>query len=155
MKNYGVDGELRSVPVQAGGEDTGRGGTSLLDLKDGAVVIASITFVHQHSNLSVMMAAALLAKNAVERGLTVKPWVKTSMAPGSKVVTGYYEAAGLWPYLDKLGFNLVGYGCATCIGNSGPLPAYVSSAIQAETCRWLRCSLATATSRAASTPTSR
>ena len=132
VKNYGVDGELRSVPVQAGGEDTGRGGTSLFDLKDGAVVIASITSCTNTSNPSVMMAAALLAKNAVERGLTVKPWVKTSMAPGSKVVTGYYEAAGLWPYLDKLGFNLVGYGCATCIGNSGPLPAYVSSAIQAE-----------------------
>ena len=132
MKNYGVDGELRSVPVQAGGEDTGRGGTSAFDLKDGAVVIASITSCTNTSNPSVMMAAALLAKNAVERGLTVKPWVKTSMAPGSKVVTGYYEAAGLWPYLDKLGFNLVGYGCATCIGNSGPLPAYVSSAIQAE-----------------------
>jgi aconitate hydratase len=77
-----------------------------------------------------MMAAAMLAKNAVERGLTVKPWVKTSMAPGSKVVTGYYENAGLWPYLDKLGFNLVGYGCATCIGNSGPLPAEVSAAVQ-------------------------
>ena len=132
VKNYGVDGELRSVPVQAGGEDTGRGGTSLFDLKDGAVVIASITSCTNTSNPSVMMAAALLAKNAVERGLTVKPWVKTSMAPGSKVVTGYYEAAGLWPYLDKLGFNLVGYGCATCIGNSGPLPEYVSSAIQAE-----------------------
>ncbi|GAA4403832.1 aconitate hydratase AcnA [Ornithinibacter aureus] len=132
VKNYGVDGELRSVPVQAGGEDTGRGGTSSFDLKDGAVVIASITSCTNTSNPSVMMAAALLAKNAVERGLTVKPWVKTSMAPGSKVVTGYYEAAGLWPYLDKLGFNLVGYGCATCIGNSGPLPAYVSSAIQAE-----------------------
>ena len=132
VKNYGVDGELRSVPVQAGGEDTGRGGTSAFDLKDGAVVIASITSCTNTSNPSVMMAAALLAKNAVERGLTVKPWVKTSMAPGSKVVTGYYEAAGLWPYLDKLGFNLVGYGCATCIGNSGPLPAYVSSAIQAE-----------------------
>ena len=90
VKNYGVDGELRSVPVQAGGEDTGRGGTSAFDLKDGAVVIASITSCTNTSNPSVMMAAALLAKNAVERGLTVKPWVKTSLAPGSKVVTGYY-----------------------------------------------------------------
>ena len=77
-----------------------------------------------------MMAAAMLAKNAVEKGLSVKPWVKTSMAPGSKVVTGYYEKAGLWPYLDKLGYNLVGYGCATCIGNSGPLPEEVSAAVQ-------------------------
>ncbi|HSO63577.1 MAG TPA: aconitate hydratase AcnA [Ornithinibacter sp.] len=131
VKNYGVDGDLRSVPVQAAGADTGSGSTAAFDLKDGAVVIASITSCTNTSNPSVMMAAALLAKNAVERGLTVKPWVKTSMAPGSKVVTGYYEAAGLWPYLDKLGFNLVGYGCATCIGNSGPLPAEVSAAVQA------------------------
>ncbi|HSF97309.1 MAG TPA: aconitate hydratase AcnA, partial [Ornithinibacter sp.] len=131
VKNYGVDGDLRSVPVQAEGADTGSGSTAAYDLKDGAVVIASITSCTNTSNPSVMMAAALLAKNAVERGLAVKPWVKTSMAPGSKVVTGYYEAAGLWPYLDKLGFNLVGYGCATCIGNSGPLAAEVSAAVQA------------------------
>ncbi|MBK6887480.1 MAG: aconitate hydratase AcnA [Tetrasphaera sp.] len=129
-KNYGVDGDLRSVPVQALDADTGPAETAAYDLRDGAVVIASITSCTNTSNPSVMMAAALLAKNAVERGLTVKPWVKTSMAPGSKVVTGYYEAAGLWPYLDKLGFNLVGYGCATCIGNSGPLPEEVSAAIQ-------------------------
>ena len=131
VKNYGVDGDLRSVPVQAEGADTGSGSTAAYDLKDGAVVIASITSCTNTSNPSVMMAAALLAKNAVERGLAVKPWVKTSMAPGSKVVTGYYEAAGLWPYLDKLGFNLVGYGCATCIGNSGPLASEVSAAVQA------------------------
>ncbi|HNQ07083.1 MAG TPA: aconitate hydratase AcnA [Tetrasphaera sp.] len=130
VKNYGVDGDLRSVPVQAAGADTGSGDTSAYVLKDGAVVIASITSCTNTSNPSVMMAAAMLAKNAVEKGLNVKPWVKTSMAPGSKVVTGYYEAAGLWPYLDKLGFNLVGYGCATCIGNSGPLAEEVSAAVQ-------------------------
>jgi aconitate hydratase len=130
VKNYGVDGDLRSVPVQALDADTGPAETAAYDLRDGAVVIASITSCTNTSNPSVMMAAAMLAKNAVEKGLAVKPWVKTSMAPGSKVVTGYYEAAGLWPYLDKLGFNLVGYGCATCIGNSGPLPEEVSAAIQ-------------------------
>jgi aconitate hydratase len=96
----------------------------------GAVVIASITSCTNTSNPSVMIAAALLAKNAVERGLTVKPWVKTSLAPGSKVVMDYYEKAGLVPYLEKLGFHLVGYGCTTCIGNSGPLPAEVSAAVQ-------------------------
>ena len=76
-----------------------------------------------------MLGAALLARNAVERGLTVKPWVKTSMAPGSKVVTNYYEKAGLWPYLEKLGYHLVGYGCTTCIGNSGPLSDEISAAV--------------------------
>ncbi|MFV0463275.1 MAG: aconitate hydratase AcnA [Nostocoides sp.] len=130
VKNYGVDGDLRSVPVAAGGDDAGDAQHGAYELTDGAVVIASITSCTNTSNPSVMMAAALLAKNAVEKGLSVKPWVKTSMAPGSKVVTGYYEAAGLWPYLDKLGYNLVGYGCATCIGNSGPLPAEVSAAVQ-------------------------
>src|SRR3712207_4056157 len=76
-----------------------------------------------------MIGAALLAKNAVERGLTTKPWVKTTLAPGSKVVMDYYERAGLTPYLEKLGFHLVGYGCTTCIGNSGPLPEPVSNAV--------------------------
>jgi aconitate hydratase len=95
----------------------------------GDVVIASITSCTNTSNPSVMMAAAMLAKNAVERGLTVAPWVKTSMAPGSKVVTGYYEKAGMWPYLEKLGFHLVGYGCTTCIGNSGPIIEEVSRAV--------------------------
>ncbi len=99
------------------------------DLRHGAVTIASITSCTNTSNPSVMMAAALLAKKAVELGLTAKPWVKTSMAPGSQVVTNYYEKAGLWPYLEKLGFHLVGYGCATCIGNSGPLDANISAAI--------------------------
>ncbi|OFT20849.1 aconitate hydratase AcnA [Dermabacter sp. HMSC08H10] len=95
----------------------------------GIVSIASITSCTNTSNPSVMMAAGLLAKNATERGLEVKPWVKTSMAPGSKVVTDYYEKAGLWPFLEKLGFHLVGYGCTTCIGNSGPLAPEISEAI--------------------------
>jgi len=99
------------------------------ELFHGAVAIASITSCTNTSNPSVMLAAALLAKNAVEKGLTAKPWVKTSMAPGSQVVTNYYEKAGLWPYLEKLGFHLVGYGCATCIGNSGPLDEKVSEAV--------------------------
>ncbi|WP_268531566.1 aconitate hydratase AcnA [Cellulomonas sp. CW35] len=100
------------------------------ELFHGAVAIASITSCTNTSNPSVMMAAALLAKNAVEKGLVAKPWVKTSMAPGSQVVTNYYEKAGLWPYLEKLGFHLVGYGCATCIGNSGPLDEKVSAVVQ-------------------------
>jgi aconitate hydratase len=95
----------------------------------GAVAIASITSCTNTSNPSVMMAAALVAKKAVEKGLSAKPWVKTSMAPGSQVVTNYYEKAGMWPYLEKLGFHLVGYGCATCIGNSGPLDENVSAAV--------------------------
>ena len=98
-------------------------------LDHGAVVIAAITSCTNTSNPSVMVAAALLAKNAVERGLNRKPWVKTTLAPGSKVVMDYYDRAGLTPYLDKLGFNLVGYGCTTCIGNSGPLPDEISAAV--------------------------
>ncbi|MCZ4500839.1 MAG: acnA [Marmoricola sp.] len=103
-------------------------GTSF-NLENGAVTIASITSCTNTSNPSVMIGAALLAKKAVEKGLTRKPWVKTTLAPGSKVVSDYYEKAGLTPYLDKLGFNLVGYGCVTCIGNSGPLIPEVSQAI--------------------------
>lgn len=99
------------------------------ELFHGAVAIASITSCTNTSNPSVMMAAGLLAKKAVERGLVSKPWVKTSMAPGSQVVTNYYDKAGLWPYLEKLGFHLVGYGCATCIGNSGPLADEVSAVV--------------------------
>ena len=95
----------------------------------GHVVIAAITSCTNTSNPFVMIGAALLAKKAVERGLSRKPWVKTTLAPGSKVVMDYYERAGLLPYLDKLGFNLVGYGCTTCIGNSGPLPAEISAAV--------------------------
>ena len=98
--------------------------------EDGAVVIAAITSCTNTSNPGVLMTAGLLAKNAVEKGLTRKPWVKTSLAPGSKVVTDYLNAAGLTPYLDTLGFNLVGYGCTTCIGNSGPLDEDVEAAIK-------------------------
>jgi aconitate hydratase len=100
------------------------------ELDHGSVVVAAITSCTNTSNPSVMIAAGLLAKKAVERGLTRKPWVKTSLAPGSQVVTDYLERAGLTPYLDALGFNLVGYGCTTCIGNSGPLPDDVSQVVR-------------------------
>ncbi|GAC1302993.1 MAG: aconitate hydratase AcnA [Vulcanimicrobiaceae bacterium] len=108
-------------------ENEGGGGTAVASrpetkLSDGAVVIAAITSCTNTSNPAVMLGAGLVAKKAVERGLTRKPWVKTSLAPGSKVVTDYLEKSGLAPYLDRVGFNLVGYGCTTCIGNSGPLP---------------------------------
>jgi aconitate hydratase len=118
------DGTRASKPVEVTLED---GTTTTVD--HGAVVIAAITSCTNTSNPSVMIGAALLAKKAVERGLSRKPWVKTSLAPGSKVVMDYYERAGLLPYLDKLGFNLVGYGCTTCIGNSGPLLPEVSQAV--------------------------
>ncbi|HEX9971301.1 MAG TPA: aconitate hydratase AcnA, partial [bacterium] len=98
-------------------------------LKHGSVVIAAITSCTNTSNPSVMIAAGLLARNAVQAGLRTKPWVKTSLAPGSKVVTEYFNASGLTPYLDALGFHLVGYGCTTCIGNSGPLPEHISKTI--------------------------
>ncbi|SCF46779.1 aconitate hydratase [Micromonospora mirobrigensis] len=111
-------------PVQVHGSD---GVTYELD--HGAVVIAAITSCTNTSNPQVMIGAALLARNAVDKGLNRKPWVKTTLAPGSKVVMDYYERAGLTPYLEKLGFNLVGYGCTTCIGNSGPLPEEVSAAV--------------------------
>ncbi|HET6533089.1 MAG TPA: aconitate hydratase [Actinoplanes sp.] len=113
-----------SDPVRVTDED----GTEF-ELDHGAVVIAAITSCTNTSNPQVMIGAALLARNAVERGLNRKPWVKTTLAPGSKVVMDYYDRAGLTPYLDKLGFNLVGYGCTTCIGNSGPLPEAISAAI--------------------------
>ncbi|HEX5056421.1 MAG TPA: aconitate hydratase AcnA [Gammaproteobacteria bacterium] len=100
------------------------------ELRDGAVVIAAITSCTNTSNPSVIMAAGLLAKNAVARGVQVKPWVKTSLAPGSLVVTEYLKKAGLLSYLEQLGFNVVGYGCTTCIGNSGPLPDEISAVIQ-------------------------
>ena len=140
----------RSVPVEVALE----GGEQLSQLDHGHVVIAAITSCTNTSNPAVMIAAGLLAKNAVDRGLERKPWVKTSLAPGSRVVMDYYERAGLVPYLEKLGYNLVGYGCTTCIGNSGPAggrdqrrdrrarPRGVLGAVRA-----------TATSRAASTPT--
>ncbi len=98
-------------------------------LDHGAVAIAAITSCTNTSNPEVMLGAALLARNAVEKGLASKPWVKTTMAPGSQVVSDYYDKAGLWPYLEKLGFYLVGYGCTTCIGNSGPLSDEISTAI--------------------------
>jgi aconitate hydratase len=103
-----------------------------VELDHGHVVIAAITSCTNTSNPSVMLGAGLLARNAVERGLQVKPWVKTSLAPGSKVVMEYYERAGLVPYLEELGFHLVGYGCTTCIGNSGPLPERISEVVNAE-----------------------
>jgi aconitate hydratase len=119
----GADGRP-SNPVRVTGEDGAE-----FELDHGAVVIAAITSCTNTSNPQVMIGAALLARNAVERGLTRKPWVKTTLAPGSKVVMDYYDRAGLTPYLDKLGFNLVGYGCTTCIGNSGPLPEAISAAV--------------------------
>ena len=118
------DGTRASNPIQVTLED---GTTTSVD--HGSVVIAAITSCTNTSNPSVMVGAALLAKNAVDKGLNRKPWVKTTLAPGSKVVMDYYERAGLVPYLDKLGFNLVGYGCTTCIGNSGPLPPAISEAV--------------------------
>ncbi len=124
-------------PVDPGGRSshpvhvTMNDGTEL-ELDHGAVTIAAITSCTNTSNPSVMIGAALLARNAVEKGLERRPWVKTSLAPGSKVVMDYYERSGLLPYLEKLGFNLVGYGCTTCIGNSGPLPEEISKAINDE-----------------------
>src|SRR4051794_22539236 len=111
----------RSVRVELEGEE--------VELRDGAVVIAAITSCTNTSNPQVMVAAGLLAKRAVEAGLVRRPWVKSSLAPGSRVVTDYFERAGLQTYLDELGFNTVGYGCTTCIGNSGPLPPEVSEAL--------------------------
>ncbi|RDG37687.1 aconitate hydratase AcnA [Streptomyces corynorhini] len=102
---------------------------STYEIDHGAVTVAAITSCTNTSNPYVMVAAALVAKKAVEKGLSRKPWVKTTLAPGSKVVTDYFDKAGLTPYLDKVGFNLVGYGCTTCIGNSGPLPEEVSKAV--------------------------
>ena len=104
-------------------------GSKATTIKNGDVVIASITSCTNTSNPSVMIGAALLAKKAVERGLSSKPWVKTTLAPGSKVVTDYYDRAGLTQYMEALGFNLVGYGCVTCIGNSGPLPIEISKSV--------------------------
>lgn len=112
---------LKSVKIKVGS-------TRML-LSDGSLVIASITSCTNTSNPSVMIGAGLLARKAVERGLDVKPWVKTSMAPGSRVVTKYLEKSNLMPYLEALGFHVVGYGCTTCIGNSGPLPAHITKAV--------------------------
>jgi aconitate hydratase len=122
--NVGDVGDRPSSPATVRLQD----GTTF-EIDHGAVVIAAITSCTNTSNPQVMIGAALLAKKAVERGLSSKPWVKTTLAPGSKVVVDYYERSGLTPYLDKLGFNLVGYGCTTCIGNSGPLQPEISAAI--------------------------
>ena len=128
-------GGLPVIDDNAGTSDPGdatavvTGGDGKVELKDGAVVIAAITSCTNTSNPSVMLAAGLLAKNAVEAGLTARPWVKTSLAPGSKVVTDYLAEAGLTSHLEQLGFHTVGYGCTTCIGNSGPLPPAISAAI--------------------------
>jgi len=119
LRNGGVSAKTRLM--MADGTET--------ELDNGHVVIAAITSCTNTSNPSVMVAAGLLARNAVQKGLTVKPWVKTSLAPGSKVVSEYLDRAGLTEYLDELGFNLVGYGCTTCIGNSGPLPPEVSKVV--------------------------
>jgi aconitate hydratase len=118
------------APEDTTAELTLADGTSF-SLRDGSVVIAAITSCTNTSNPQVMVAAGLVAKRAVERGLQTKPWVKTSLAPGSRVVSDYLDRAGLMPYLDKLGFGLVGFGCTTCIGNSGPLEAEISAAIGA------------------------
>jgi aconitate hydratase len=133
-------GDAEDAPQQQGGEaavdrpsnpvEVTLADGSSFELDHGAVTIAAITSCTNTSNPSVMIGAALLAKKAVDAGLERKPWVKTTLAPGSKVVMDYYDRAGLTPYLDKLGFNLVGYGCTTCIGNSGPLIPEVSQAIQ-------------------------
>lgn len=119
----GADGRP-TKPVRVVSEERGE-----FVLDHGAVVVAGITSCTNTSNPSVMLGAALLARNAVEKGLSSKPWVKTNMAPGSQVVSDYYEKAGLWPYLEKLGFYLGGYGCTTCIGNTGPLPEEISKAV--------------------------
>src|SRR5215468_2784534 len=118
-KNFSKAGSSKRVPVEGRPHDLGHGD----------VVIAAITSCTNTSNPNVMVGAGLLAKKAVARGLTVKPWVKTSLAPGSQVVADYYEKSGLQKDLDALGFNLVGFGCTTCIGNSGPLPEEISEAI--------------------------
>ena len=128
------DADVPSAAVGSNGRPSNPVGVKCEDrgefiLDHGAVVIAAITSCTNTSNPEVMLGAALLARNAVEKGLASKPWVKTTMAPGSQVVTDYYDKAGLWPYLEKLGFYLVGYGCTTCIGNSGPLPDEISKAV--------------------------
>ncbi|MDN6170615.1 MAG: aconitate hydratase AcnA [Micrococcaceae bacterium] len=132
IHNYAAgDADDRNVGRPSKSVDVKTADGREFSLDHGIVSIASITSCTNTSNPSVMLAAALLARNAVDKGLASKPWVKTSVAPGSKVVTDYYEKSGLSPYLEKLGFYIVGYGCTTCIGNSGPLEAEISEAIQA------------------------
>jgi aconitate hydratase len=129
-RNYRQNSEPLKVGRDNGGVEVSYKGETF-DLEDGAVVIAAITSCTNTSNPAVMLGAGLLARNAVARGLKVKPWVKTSLGPGSRVVTDYLEKAGLLDDLEALGFNVVGYGCTTCIGNSGPLPEPVGNAIRA------------------------
>lgn len=117
-----VDSNMKTVDVKTGDTE--------FTLSDGSVVVAAITSCTNTSNPSVMLGAGLVAKKAVEKGLDVKPWVKTSLAPGSKVVTTYYEKSDLLPYLEALGFHVVGYGCTTCIGNSGDLPPHIAKAVE-------------------------
>ena len=120
-QGHGIDNSRNDIRCEVSGKNC--------DLGHGDVVITAITSCTNTSNPSVMIAAGLVAKNAFDRGLQIKPWVKPSLAPGSRVVTEYLDASGLTPYLDKLGFNVVGYGCTTCIGNSGPLDEEIESAI--------------------------
>ena len=137
MHREALDAELAKLGAPAANGDPASAGVKVeyagqtFTLRNGAVVIAAITSCTNTSNPSVMLASGLLARNAVRKGLESKPWVKTSLAPGSKVVTDYLRQAGLQEYLDKLGFQLVGYGCTTCIGNSGPLPEPIGNAIEA------------------------
>ncbi|RII43016.1 aconitate hydratase AcnA [Galactobacter valiniphilus] len=131
IHNYSTDEDTRGVGRPSKAVDVKMADGREFELDHGFVSIASITSCTNTSNPSVMLAAAILARNAVQKGLSSKPWVKTSVAPGSKVVTNYYEKSGLIPFLEKLGFFVVGYGCATCIGNSGPLESEISEAVQA------------------------
>ncbi|MDR2257351.1 MAG: aconitate hydratase AcnA [Arthrobacter sp.] len=131
IHNYSTDEDALAIGRPSKSVDVKMEDGREFALDHGFVSIASITSCTNTSNPSVMLAAAILARNAVEKGLSSKPWVKTSVAPGSKVVTNYYEKSGLIPFLEKLGFFVVGYGCATCIGNSGPLESEISEAVQA------------------------
>jgi aconitate hydratase len=131
MYGEAVDAELAKLGAAGNGHAQVEYNGNTFALEHGAVVIAAITSCTNTSNPSVMLAAGLLARNAVKKGLTTKPWVKSSLAPGSKVVTDYFRQADLQQYLDKLGFQLVGYGCTTCIGNSGPLPEPIGQAVDA------------------------
>ncbi|DAC62142.1 MAG TPA: aconitate hydratase, partial [Candidatus Poseidoniales archaeon] len=121
---HGIDAEENGRTVEVTGSDG-----SIYQLKHGDIVISAITSCTNTSNPSVMLGAGILARNAVQKGLKVAPWNKPSLAPGSRVVTEYYDAAGLTEHLNQLGFHNVGYGCTTCIGNSGPLEPEIEAAI--------------------------
>ncbi|RYZ58102.1 MAG: aconitate hydratase, partial [Proteobacteria bacterium] len=130
QKDRALEAAAKKKTLTTYGANLGVADDAGKDMQDGAVVIAAITSCTNTSNASAMMAAGLLAKKAVEKGLTTKPWVKTSLAPGSRVATEYLNAAGLTPSLEALRFHTVGYGCTTCIGNSGPLPGVISKEIE-------------------------